>query len=69
MTSSEYYITPEKDRSNLFANLKVNNDQIVYYSGFAWKESGQYPTKASWEKYLKEFTPKINNSLELVFND
>ncbi|MDO7171644.1 DUF4861 domain-containing protein [Mariniflexile sp. AS56] len=68
MVASEYYVTPLPDRSNLYAQLKVADNKVVYYAGFAWKESGQYPTKASWEKYLNEFRLKINNPLEVVFN-
>ncbi|GAA3649920.1 DUF4861 domain-containing protein [Flavivirga jejuensis] len=69
MMASEYYVTPLKDRSNLYAQLKVDDkNKVVYYAGFAWKESGQYPTKASWETYLNEFALKINNPLEVVFN-
>ncbi|MEI6865259.1 DUF4861 family protein [Flavicella sp.] len=67
MVASEHYVSTLKDRSNLFAQLKIKEDKVVYYSGFAWKESGQYPTKESWEKYLKEFALKINNPLEVVF--
>lgn len=65
MVGSEYYVTSLQDSSNLFAQLKVNNNKVVYYAGFAWKESGQYPTKASWEKYLKCFALKINNPLKV----
>ena len=68
MVASEYYVTPLQDRSNLYAQLKVTNNNVVYYAGYAWKESGQYPTKESWENYLKEFTLKINNPLEVVLN-
>lgn len=68
MVTSEYYVTPLPDRSNLYAQLKVTNNRVVYYAGYAWKESGQYPTKASWEKYLKEFSQKINSPLEVVIN-
>jgi hypothetical protein len=68
MVSSEYYITPLQDRSNLYAQLKVTDNKAVYYSGYAWKDSGQYPTKSSWENYLKEFTQKINSPLVVVIN-
>ncbi|QDO95211.1 DUF4861 domain-containing protein [Formosa sediminum] len=68
MQSSEYYVTSMKDRSNLYAQLKVNDNKVVYYAGFAWKESQQYPTKASWETYLREFSQKINTPLEVTFN-
>ncbi|PNW25615.1 DUF4861 family protein [Formosa algae] len=59
MTASDYYVTDLTDRSNLYAQLKVNDNKVVYYAGFAWKESQQYPTKASWEAYLSEFSQKI----------
>ncbi|QWX85003.1 DUF4861 domain-containing protein [Cellulophaga sp. HaHaR_3_176] len=65
MIASENYDTNMTDRSNLYAQLKVENGKVVYYSGFAWKESKQYPTKASWEAYLEEFALKINNPLEV----
>ncbi|MDW5288276.1 DUF4861 family protein [Formosa sp. PL04] len=68
MTDSEYYVTNMQDRSNLFAQLKVNDNKVVYYAGFAWKESKQYPTKELWENYLSEFSRKINSPLEVTFN-
>ncbi|MBP0903995.1 DUF4861 domain-containing protein [Mariniflexile gromovii] len=68
MLSSEYYVTPQKDRSNLYAQLKVEDGKVVYYAGFAWKEANQYPTKRYWEKYLSDFSRKINNPIEVVFN-
>jgi hypothetical protein len=68
MVASEYYVTSLQDRSNLYAQLKVTNNKVVFYAGYAWKESGQYPTKASWENYLKEFSQKINSPLVVVIN-
>ncbi|CDF78759.1 conserved hypothetical protein [Formosa agariphila KMM 3901] len=68
MISSDYYVTNMKDRSNLYTQLKVNDNKVVYYAGFAWKESKQYPTKASWEKHIQEFAEKINSPLEVSFN-
>ncbi|PNW25174.1 DUF4861 family protein, partial [Formosa algae] len=68
MTASDYYVTDLTDRSNLYAQLKVNDNKVVYYAGFAWKESQQYPTKASWEAYLSEFSQKINAPLEVTYN-
>ncbi|MBP1839879.1 hypothetical protein J2Z57_001926 [Formosa algae] len=68
MTASDYYVTDLTDRSNLYAQLKVNDNKVVYYAGLAWKESQQYPTKASWEAYLSEFSQKINAPLEVTYN-
>ncbi|WP_434035604.1 DUF4861 family protein [Formosa sp. 4Alg 33] len=68
MIASERYVTAEKDRSNLYSQLKVNNNKVVYYAGFAWKESKQYPTKALWEQHIQEFSEKVNSPLEVTFN-
>lgn len=62
----EQYDVLEKDLSNAFATLKVNNKKVVYYAGFTWKESKQYPTKTSWIAYLNAFSDKINHPLEVV---
>lgn len=46
----------EKDKSQLLVFLKVIDGQADYYTGFSWKESGQYTTKESWEQYLDKFS-------------
>lgn len=69
MLGSDNYVTSQKDRSNLYTQLKVENDKVVYYAGFAWKESNQYPTKKDWEIYLNEFSRKINNPIEVVLTN
>ncbi|MDF1549421.1 MAG: DUF4861 family protein [Bacteroidales bacterium] len=46
----------EKDKSQLLVFLKVIDGEVNYYTGFSWKESGQYPTKESWEQYLDKFS-------------
>ena len=63
MTGFEYYVTPLKDQSNLYAHLTNHVHKVTYYAGFSWKESGQYPTKKEWEQYLDDFAKKINNPL------
>ena len=57
-----------KDLSNAYAHLKVENNQVVYYAGFGWKESGQFKNKEDWENYLGMFSRCINSPLiiELV---
>lgn len=62
----EKYDVKAKDLSNAYAKLKVANNKVVYYAGFAWKKSNQYPTKESWEAYLNSFSDKINNPLQVV---
>lgn len=61
----EKYDTQEKDLSNAYAHLNVIENTVVYYAGFAWKESNQFPTKQAWEQLLDNFSNKINNPLEI----
>lgn len=63
--SSETYNSEVKDLSNAYAHLGVENNQVIYYAGFTWKESGQFNTKQEWEDYLNAFSQQINNPLEI----
>lgn len=62
----ENYLNPKKDLCNLFVNLKVKKDKVVYYAGFGWKKQGEFTTKESWEKYLGQFATKINQPLKVT---
>jgi hypothetical protein len=64
--SFETYDTNAKDESNAYAHLKVKNNQVIYYTGFTWKESGQFKDKQAWETYLNEFSQKINEPLQVL---
>lgn len=61
--SFEKYVVSKKDLCNLYVNLKVTNNKVVYYTGFGWKKQGEFTTKEAWEKYLGQFASKINNPL------
>ena len=67
LVGSEYYVTELKDASNLYAFLKVENQKVVYYAGFGWKEAGEFKTKESWNAYLQEFAKKVNNPIQIQF--
>lgn len=62
----ENYLNPKKDLCNLYVNLKVKHDKVVYYAGFGWKKQGEFTTKESWEKYLGQFATKINHPLQVI---
>ena len=66
MIGHDHYVTERTDESNLFAQLKVADQKVVYYAGFSWKKSGQFQTKEAWDSYLSDFAQKINSPLELV---
>ena len=61
----EKYDIDTPDLSNAYAHLKVKNNKVVYYAGFGWKKSNQFKTRQAWETYLKIFSKKINNPLEV----
>lgn len=61
----EKYNVDAKDLSNAYAHLNVKDNKLTYYAGFGWKESGQFKTPQEWEKYLNDFSQKINHPLEV----
>ena len=62
----EEYNTEAKDLSNAYAHLKVENNNVTYYAGFGWKESGQFTNSKTWENYLNTFSKQINTPLEVT---
>jgi hypothetical protein len=61
----ETYDTPKPDLSNAYATLKVKNNKVVYYAGFAWKKQGEIKNAQEWQEYLNQFSENINNPLEV----
>ena len=61
--SFEKYVVSKKDLCNLYVNLNVKDNKVVYYTGFGWKKQGEFTTKEAWEKYLVVYATKINNPL------
>lgn len=74
IASKDYFIDFEtydvevKDLSNAYAHLKVIDNKVVYYAGFAWKKSEQFPTKELWEAHLDSFSKKINSPLTVTLD-
>lgn len=64
MMGHEQYESNEKDKSNLFARIKLaDNSRAIYYAGFGWKKSGLFDNKEEWNEYLGQFAEKVNNPL------
>ncbi|MBD1262397.1 DUF4861 domain-containing protein [Maribacter polysiphoniae] len=63
MVGYEKYLTERNDESNLFVHIKTENNKAVYYTGFGWKKSGQFNTKADWDAYLNRFSQCLKNPL------
>ncbi|MBJ7883005.1 DUF4861 domain-containing protein [Gelidibacter salicanalis] len=64
----ETYDTEVTDLSNAYAHLKVIDNKVIYYAGFAWKKSEQFPTRALWEAHLNSFAQKINTPLTVTLD-
>lgn len=63
--NSETVISDEKDVSNVYVNLKVDNEQVTYYSGFTWDQSNQFENKEAWHKYLTQFAKRAQAPLQV----
>ncbi|WP_299432216.1 DUF4861 family protein [uncultured Maribacter sp.] len=65
ISSFEKYDTPTKDLSNAFANIKVINNHVTYYSGFGWKKRVELNSQHEWENHIRNFSKKINSPITL----
>ena len=65
MIGIDKYVSEEKDKSNLFAELKKTNNGFQYYAGFGWKESGQFKSKEEWNNYLEYFAKSLKSPLQI----
>ena len=61
----QVYLTPEKDLSNAYLNLKVLNNKVVYYSGYAWTKAKYFENEQQWNNYLEDFSQIINNPMKV----
>lgn len=66
--ATEKYETEQKDLSNSFMQLKLENNKAIYYTGFGWKKSKQFDSKEDWHNYLNEFSEKLKSPLEVSIN-
>ena len=60
------HVTNEKDKSNLFLELKRSDNSLFsYYAGFGWKKSGQFESKDQWNNYLEHFAQCLESPLQV----
>jgi len=63
------YISEEKDKSNLFMQIEVEDSIAEYYAGFGWKKSGQFGSKKEWDNYLSNFSKCKQNPLAITIEN
>ena len=60
------HVSNEKDKSNLFLELKRSDNSLFsYYAGFGWKKSGQFESKDEWNNYLEHFAQCLKSPLQV----
>jgi len=62
-TGFENYDVETKDLSNVYGRFAPKSNQVVFYSGFAWKERGTIASHKDWENYLNNFSKVVHNPL------
>jgi len=62
----EKYDVEVKDMSNVYLHLKLDNNKVIYYTGFGWKKSNQFGNMQDWNKYLSDFSIKLQSPLEVL---
>lgn len=60
--------TDEKDLSNVYVDLAVEDGKAVYYTGFFWEKSGQFASIEDWYAYLDVYAEKIATPLAVSTN-
>ncbi len=63
--ATEKYETDKKDLSNVFMQVKLENNKAIYYTGFGWKKSKQFDSQEAWQQYLNEFSEKLKSPLKV----
>ncbi|MDO6738817.1 DUF4861 family protein [Wenyingzhuangia sp. 2_MG-2023] len=66
LLNQETYLVDELDLCNTYADLKVTDNKVTYYSGFGWKKAGEFKTEEMWKKYLNGFKVKLDNPLQIT---
>lgn len=74
LTPKKYYVGNHvhhpkvKDQNHVLLDLKVIKESLVYYVGFHWSESNQFPNHDAWEKHLHDLALKIENPISIKIN-
>lgn len=56
-------VTDSKEQSHVLVHLKVIDGMVEYYTGFGWKETGEFKNAGEWNTYLRQFSQKIRQPL------
>lgn len=68
MIDYDKYVSSEKDQSNLYSLVKVENNQVSYFAGFGWKKGGQFSNQEDWNNYIKRFALQLEEPLRIQYH-
>jgi hypothetical protein len=59
----------EDELNHLVLTKAKSGEPLRYYVGAGWDRSGDFPDKASWEKYLSDFAARLKSPLKISVSD
>ncbi len=70
LQSSENAASFAEDNDNyLILTTVQSGNPLRYYTGAGWDRSGDFPDKATWEKYLSDFAARLKSPLKVSVGD
>jgi hypothetical protein len=65
-SGSTMHLVDEQDQSHLLVHMKPVQGRVVYYAGFGWKKSGQFPDEQAWFDYLQGFAERLKSPITYI---
>lgn len=59
----------EDELNHLVLTKAESGKPVRYFVGAGWDRSGDFPDKASWEKYLSDFSERLKSPVRVSFPD
>ncbi|MEB2774693.1 DUF4861 family protein [Algoriphagus sp. D3-2-R+10] len=56
-----------KDQSHIYLVLRPT-EKISYYADFGWEKAGEFSSATDWNRYLNDFSKKLETPLVITFN-
>lgn len=55
-----------EDSKNFLVTVKTPGDRpVVYYAGFGWNKSGDFPAREDWDRYVAQFAERLRSPLQV----
>ncbi|TRX47326.1 DUF4861 domain-containing protein [Fulvivirga sp. M361] len=58
----------DESRNNIWAHMKVEENNFSYWAGFGWQKRGEFGSSRDWESHLGKEASKKHNPVEVKIN-